>query len=146
MGSTQFLLPRREGQNELAVKCAYMVGNDGTPWESRVTCADDRLTVTRAARESGRLITPWTVPGFGSVALTTATLIPRERPYHLVLELCRGTLSRIHSQLDAALLDESRIKPTLQAAQEHFIRALLLQKDIRQWRKKQKRRSRFVWN
>ena len=132
MGSMQFLLPRREGLTQLAVKCAYLIGNDGTPWESRVTCTGNRLTVTRAARESGRLVTPWTVPGFGSVALSTATLIPRDAPYHLALELCRGTLSRIHSQVDARLLEETWAAASLRSAQEHFIRASLQQHDVNQ--------------
>jgi hypothetical protein len=131
MGSMQFLVPRRDGLTQLAVKCAYMIGNDGTPWESRVTCTEPQLiTVTRAARESGRLVTPWTVPGFGSVALSTATLIPREAPYQLALELARGTLSRIHSQFAPELLEESWVKDSLRSAQEHFIRASLQQQDV----------------
>jgi hypothetical protein len=130
MGSMQFVFPQREGLAQLAVRCAYMVGNDGTPWESRVTWADSRLTVTRNARESGRLVVPWSVPGFGSLALSTATLVPRDRPYHLVLELCRGTLARVHSQCSASVLEEPQVKAALHAAQEHFIRASLEQHDI----------------
>ena len=145
MGSTQFLLPRREGLAQLAVKCAYMIGNDGTPWESRVTCAGNRLTVTRAARESGRLITPWTVPGFGSKALSTATLIPRDLPYHLALELCRGTLSRIHSQIDVHQLDEPNVKASLRSAQEHFIQAALQQQDVSHCDEKPRRPSPSAW-
>jgi hypothetical protein len=132
MGSIQFLLPRREGLAEVAAKCAYMVGNDGTPWETWVSCSDGRLTVTRDARESGRLIMPWAVPGIGSVALSTATLIPRDSPYQLVLELCRGTLARIHSQCTTGLLDEPAVKAALRAAQGHFIRASLQQHDVDQ--------------
>jgi hypothetical protein len=130
MGSMQFLVPRREGLAQLAVKCAYLLGNDGTPWESRVSTQQNRLTVARAAREAARLITPWTVPGSGCLALSTTSLLPRDEPYHLALELCRGTLSRIHTQLSPACLEDPTTRASLGAAHDHFIRAALRQDDL----------------
>jgi hypothetical protein len=130
MGSMQFLVPRREGLTQLAVRCAYLLGNDGTPWQSRVSAQQNRLTVARDVREAARLVTPWTVPGSGCIALSTASLVPRDEPYHLALELCRGTLSRIHTQLSPAFLEDPSTRATLAAAHEHFIRAALRQRDL----------------
>ncbi|MCA9150044.1 MAG: hypothetical protein KDA92_12115 [Planctomycetales bacterium] len=130
MGSMQFLLPRREGLAELAVNCAYMIGNDGAPWETHVTYHSGRLTVSRDARESGRLIAPWTIAGCGQVALSTATLLPRDTPYHLVLELCRGTLSRILSQFAPSFLDQPAVHGAVSEAERHFVTAALSQHDI----------------
>jgi hypothetical protein len=48
----------------------------------------------------------------------------------MVLELCRGTLARVHSQCPASVLEEPAVKSALRAAQEHFIRASLQQHDI----------------
>ena len=129
MGSMQFLVPNRPGLSETAVRCAYMVGQDGAPWESRVTLVGGRLVVERDTRESGRLVTPWFQEEHGVFALSTTTLSPRSRPYHLALELCRGTLARV---LDAAWqrVDDTKCCQLLQSARQEFIQAALLQDDL----------------
>jgi len=130
MGSMQFLLPRREGLAELAVACAYLIGHDGAPWESQVEFSQGRLVVRRDSRESGRLVAPWPIAGADPVALSTATLIPRETPYHLALELCRGTLARILGQFPASILEQPTIQQAVREAEYHFIEASLRQRDI----------------
>ena len=42
---------------------------------------------------------PWQVEGHGLLALSTATLLERWEPYHLPLELARGTINRLRDQL-----------------------------------------------
>ena len=78
---------------------AYLAGPDLSPWRSRVTQQGDVLTIERAVGESGNLHVPWNVAGHDALMLTTATLIERERPYNLAVELARGTLNRARLQL-----------------------------------------------
>lgn len=111
-------------------ECAYLVGSDGTPWVSKTDIQDNLVTVTRNTRESGRLVTPWLVKGPGAIALSTATLVPREAPYHLTLELCRGTLGRILAQFGDRLLEEPSVRTPLQDAKLQFIQAALHQDDL----------------
>jgi hypothetical protein len=130
MGSLQFVLPDRDEIWPAALECAYLVGSDGLPWDTRVERLGNRLVASRATRESGSLTTPWPVPGFGALALSTATLQPREAPYHLALELARGALSRLLSQLDASELRVEEIRQSLRAAEGHFIDSSLQQSDL----------------
>ncbi len=134
MGSIHFLIPR--DLSAVAADCTYMVGTDGVPWESHVRILDDRLTVTRATNESGRLVILWSVEGYGQMALATGTLMPVERPYHLPLELARGCLARLMDQLNTAevrgfKLDDPLAKLLSQAIL-HFVKASLNQIDFEQ--------------
>ena len=129
MASTQFLIPNRSGLAALAESCAYMLGQDGSPWNSHVQFADGCLTVTRDSRESGRLVTPWPLPNHGYVALSTTMLAVRPEPYQLALELCRGTLARVLGSLAARGI-ESDFRDRVVTAQHLFIEASLNQQDI----------------
>ena len=57
------------------------------------------LVVEREVSESGCLYVPWCVDGYGELVLSTASLMERTRPYHLPVELARGTLNRLRNQL-----------------------------------------------
>ncbi len=135
MGTIVFLTPSRRFLTPAAVDCAYMVGSDGIPWETKTAAVDDRLIVTRATQESGRFVIPWVFPDGRCMALSTATLLASDEPYHLALELSRGTLNYFQSQL---ALWESRGLPVrddarqqLQQALRHFVNASLSQSDRR---------------
>ena len=134
MGSIVFLIPRRHLLSRQAVDCAYMVGSDGIPWETQVVQRGDRLTVTRDTQESGRLVIPWRTASGRDVALSTATLLSSDAPYHLPLELSRGTINQLQSQV---ALWESRGLPASPAVREgladalgHFVRASLSRADV----------------
>jgi hypothetical protein len=75
-----------------------MTGVEGIPWECRSSWQDDQLVVARSVAESGYLFIPWRVPGHGDLVLSTATLMVRERPYLLPVEVARGTLNRLRNQ------------------------------------------------
>jgi len=132
MGSMQFWLPDRDGIWPAALECAYLVGSDGLPWDTRVERLGNRLVVSRGTRESGALTIPWPVPGFGTLALSTATLQARETPYHLPLELARGALARLLGQLDTPELLTDEIRQPLRTAETHFIASSLQQNDPEQ--------------
>src|SRR5262245_48721989 len=97
MGQMRFLTPRREDLPAGAVERAYLAGIEGIPWRGRNLWANGLLIVERGVHESGNLYIPWDVDGHGEVTLCTASLMERERPYHLLLELARGTLNRVRA-------------------------------------------------
>jgi GH35 family endo-1,4-beta-xylanase len=57
------------------------------------------LQVRRDIDESGRVLVPWQVPGFGQLMNSTTILMEREQPYPLGVELARGKVLSIRSQL-----------------------------------------------
>ena len=66
----------------------------------RAAEADDgELSLERDVSESGSVTVPWYVEGHGLLALSTSTLVERWDPYHLPLELARGTLNAFRTQL-----------------------------------------------
>ncbi|MBN2476012.1 MAG: hypothetical protein JXB62_15480 [Pirellulales bacterium] len=78
---------------------AYLSGIDRVSWQVQATLDGNELAVRRAVSDSGNLHIPWDVDGHGRLTLSTGSLIERAQPYHLPLELARGTLSRLRSQI-----------------------------------------------
>jgi hypothetical protein len=78
----------------LAVDRAYIAGIEAIPWYGRNVWSQGVLTIERGVSESGNLHIPWNVPGHGQPVLSTCTLMERQEPYVLELELARGTLHR----------------------------------------------------
>lgn len=75
-------------------------GPDNMPWPTEVQLAPGRLTVRRAADESGYLAVPWHVAGAGRLMGTTATLMERPSPYHLQVEQARGKVNQVRCQAE----------------------------------------------
>ncbi|MEX2113914.1 MAG: endo-1,4-beta-xylanase [Pirellulales bacterium] len=99
MGVMKFLVPRRDDFALDAVERAYMAGLDEIPWRARIHWSDDGLSVERAEADSGNLFVPCLVDGRGELVLSTACLMERPLPYHLHVELARGTLNRLRNQI-----------------------------------------------
>ncbi len=78
----------------------HMIGFEELPWFSSVFISDKQLVVQRAEDESGAVCVPWHVPGRGELLLSTATLMEREQPYFLDVELARGLVYRLRNQLE----------------------------------------------
>jgi len=101
MGLMRFLTPQRGRVSEEAVQHAYVAGLDCVPtpchksWEK-----NGLLRLERQINDSGNLHIPWQVDGHGELLLSTASLMERERPYHLPVELARGTVNRLRSRAD----------------------------------------------
>lgn len=100
MGLLRFVIPRPDELSPGALSRAYVGGLDGIPWECRRTFADGVFSIERDVRESGNLYFPWLVSGQGESMLCSASLMERERPYHLTVELARGTINRLRNQVD----------------------------------------------
>jgi hypothetical protein len=104
MGQLRFVAPCREHLAERTAEFAYIAGLEGIPWPCRCrqtgnNRADAELIVERSVAESGNLYLPWRTKDAGELMLSTASLMERQLPYRLVVELARGTLNRVRNQL-----------------------------------------------
>lgn len=79
----------------------HMVGFEELPWFGRVFISDKQLVIERPESDSGAVCVPWSVRERGELLLATATLMEREAPYFLEVELARGVNNRVRNQLAA---------------------------------------------
>lgn len=77
----------------------YVCGADELPWCGRAYFSGSQLIVERAEDDSGSVHVPWRIDGHGDVLIATSTLMERDRPYQLEVELARGTANRLRSQM-----------------------------------------------
>jgi hypothetical protein len=77
----------------------YMSGQDELPWFGRAYFSGNQLVVERNESDSGRVFVPWRIGQTGPVLLGTATLMERDQPYLLEVELARGTVNCLRNQL-----------------------------------------------
>ncbi|HKB03177.1 MAG TPA: endo-1,4-beta-xylanase [Gemmataceae bacterium] len=104
-------------------------GHDRAPTATRCELRDDHLVLTRDINESGPVYVPWDVPGLGRVVNTTTTLMFRDRPYDLAVELARGKVNQVRNQysdwVGGGLTPASEIDLLLDRATHAFGEALL---------------------
>lgn len=131
MGQMRFLAPQRDRMPCDAETRAYVAGMECIPWLSRNVWAGEQLVIDREVSESGNLYIPWNVCGHGELVLSTTCLMERIEPYHLPVELARGTLNRIRNQLAAwrpqGLKTSAEFQQSLDAAMAAFVRAAVSQ-------------------
>lgn len=77
----------------------HMCGPDDLPWFSRAYFSGDQLIVERNEDDSGRVFVPWRIGESTPVLINTSTLVERDRPYILEVELARGMLNNLRNQL-----------------------------------------------
>lgn len=78
------------------VRRAFFAGWGRVPYRNHSTqYANDLLVVTIPENVSGTINVLRTHPQLGVLLEATDTLMPRERPYNFLKELCRGALGRI---------------------------------------------------
>lgn len=134
MGLLRLLTPPLEQLATAAVERTYIVGLDCQPTFCRKTWEGDRLLrLEREIDESGKVYLPWRVDGHGELLLCTATLMEREQPYDLVVELARGTINRVRSKAEtwklAGLQLPEDVRAQIQAACQTYIRAATSRQD-----------------
>jgi hypothetical protein len=100
MGTISFLLPNGlSAEATRALDRACMAGGpDNMPWPTEVGVENHLLTLRRGVDESGYLVIPWQVPSAGLLMCTSATLMERQQPYQLDIELARGKVNQVRSQ------------------------------------------------
>jgi hypothetical protein len=99
MGQMRFIVSPPQCITEEVLQLTYMSGMERTPWLAEIEPDGDELVLERDVDDSGSVTVPWHVEGHGVVALSTGTLIERWEPYHLPLELARGTINLLRTQL-----------------------------------------------
>src|SRR5215204_3409420 len=73
-------------------RASLSYGHDRAPSPTRRDFQDPLLILSRDIQESSPAFIPWDVPGTGRLMVPTTTLMFRDRPYHLLVELVRGKL------------------------------------------------------
>lgn len=111
--------------NSLAQQAAGRItfcGLDQIPVPCRAALRDGALVIERPAQESGRLQIPYPVPGRGEMILSTGTLMYRERPYLLEVELARGKVNQVRNQLADWMILGLQVPGPVDAAAKKMIR------------------------
>jgi Glycosyl hydrolase family 10 len=129
MGQLHFLVPQPERLSPESIASAHFTGRDRLPL---ITSAEletpGELLVDREDGESGSFNILWPVEGRGRILLTTSTLIERQQPYLLPLELARGTLNRLRNLLAeweaSGLATPEPVRKLLAEALESFVVAV----------------------
>ena len=100
MGSVSFIVPDSvpPDARRCLDRACLAGGYDVTPVPTARILDGDRLTLTKDANESGYLMVPWPVAGFGTPVTLSATLRERVEPYHLLVEMVRGKLNHLRNQ------------------------------------------------
>lgn len=101
MGQIRFAVHDGARVTQAVLARTYVAGPDDIPFLGRAYVADNLLVVERRDNSSGSVHLPWDVQGFGVWQTCTASLMERERPYQLEVELARGSVFRLRNQLGA---------------------------------------------
>ena len=124
MGQIRFRLHDRDRISPAVLDRISVAGMEEIPWSTRARVEGDQLVVERSMSDSGFVSIPWQVEGHGTRVLSTSTLIERERPYLLEVELARGLLHRIRSRLfmweTLGLATSDELKEQLRSATREF--------------------------
>jgi hypothetical protein len=95
----QFNVVPPDRLTEEGAQQAYLTGRDRIGWPVRVTYNDGLLILRRTVSDSATLHLPWFVDGPGLLTLSTGMLLERPEPYLLPLELARGMVNQLRTQL-----------------------------------------------
>jgi len=130
MGVLKFLLPSNDLAHRLpGFRKAYITGLDRTPGRLSVEFRNGLMACFRETSESGRLFVPWSIAGYGTPIVGTATLAERSSPYMLALELARGKLNDVRNQTADWVQMGLRVSPELSEvmaqARKAFIQAAM---------------------
>ncbi len=133
MGVMNFLVPNRELMPSFALDRAYFANREEIPEQCRLTATLQGFSLQRSESDSGTFTIPWQTDAYGVLALTTSTLMERDKPYSLPVELARGTLSRLRNQAAlwsaAGMTIDEAFRPALNRAVESFALAATQQSD-----------------
>lgn len=102
MGVLRFLVHDRSRIASQNLEQVYFYGYYGfeeLPHQARVFWSESHLVIERDESDSGAIHVPWVLPNQEVMLLGSATLIEREQPYLLEVELARGTLNRLRNQI-----------------------------------------------
>jgi hypothetical protein len=101
MGVMHFQVPATLAADDAeALRRAYLGGDyDHSPVPTRTSLANGLLSLRQEKDQSGFLSAPWDIPAAGRVMGSTATLMEGSKPYRFLVELARGKVNQVRSQL-----------------------------------------------
>ena len=112
----------------------HICGQDDLPWYGRAYYSGDQLIIERNEDDSGRVFVPWQIDKSSPVLISTSTLIERERPYVLEVELARGMANNLRNQIAQwemlGLVVPEKLRAKVLEATVQFSRAATLQDDV----------------
>lgn len=79
----------------------HMIGFEELPWFASVFLAEGQVVIQRSVDDSGAVCFPWKTKTRGEMLLSTSTLMEREAPYFLEVELARGLVHRLRNQMES---------------------------------------------
>lgn len=133
MGQMRFRVHERDRMPEDALQRIYVAGAEDFPWSTRSTWDGDELVVSRSVDDSGYVYVPWRVDGHGLRLLGSTTLMERNAPYLLEVELARGLVQRLRSRVFIwewlGMVTPPELTEKLKVATSHFSRAATTQRD-----------------
>ncbi|HCK40854.1 MAG TPA: hypothetical protein DHW22_04390 [Planctomycetaceae bacterium] len=133
MGQMRFRLHDRDRIAPESLQRIYVAGIEEIPWSTRVGWEGDHLVVERAISDSGCVYVPWQIDGHGQNVLTTTTLMEREQPYQLEVELARGLIHRLRNRVFIwellGLETPEELREQLRSATQAFALAATSQQD-----------------
>jgi Glycosyl hydrolase family 10 len=99
MGLMRFIVHDKDRIPPDGLEHVHMVGQDDLPWFGRAYFSGQQLVIERNEDDSGRVFVPWRIGESGPLLINTATLMERDDPYILEVELARGMLNNLRNQV-----------------------------------------------
>ncbi|MEX2315736.1 MAG: endo-1,4-beta-xylanase [Pirellulales bacterium] len=99
MGLMRLLIHDRDRIPAGGLDHVYICGLDDLPYFGRAYFSGSQLVVERNESDSGRVQVPWRIGAGEPLFIGTATLMEREQPYLLEVELARGVVNVLRNQL-----------------------------------------------
>lgn len=134
MGLMRFYVQDRDRITEDDLALTYVAAADELPWFGRSFFSGDQLVIERVENESGTVWMPRRIEDLGELMVGTATLMERERPYLLEVELARGTVNRLRNQIfgweGLGLMIPAEIREQVQQATRALAHAATAQDDL----------------
>ena len=99
MGFLRFIVDSPRQRIDPVLPSIYAIGFDRSPWQTEVRWEGELLCCEWDLSDSASIYVPWNVPGVGWRTLGTGSLLQRQMPYRLEVELTRGKLVQVRNQL-----------------------------------------------
>ncbi len=133
MSLVRFVVAKRELLTESRLARSYVTGSDEVASFCRAYMTDDYLVVESNDEGSLCFALPWPLPGVGDWLISSSTLMNREQPYQLEVELARGIVFRLRDQMAVwehmGLQVSESLRTSVAKATKHFSRAATNQDD-----------------
>ena len=133
MGLMRLLIHDRDRIPPGGLDHVHICGLDDLPYFGRAYFSGDQLVIERNESDSGRVQIPWRIGEDSPLLLSTATLVERDKPYLLEVELARGTINQLRNQMAqwemAGLTVSLSLRNQILEATSDFSRAATTQAD-----------------